>query len=328
MTSQRASFTESDIAGSRSSVSVIIPAFNCARYIGGALESVAAQNYGDLEIIVVDDRSTDDIHEVIVESGIPCRYICNEGARGPAGARNFGIEQSRATYLAFLDADDQWLPYKLERQIQELDADHGLLAISGQMIPWGSKLPATTDKRATSELVVQKFNFADLVVSNRLATPTVVCRRDAVKMAGGFDESMRISEDYDLWLRLSRVGPVGRLEIPMAIFRQRPDGTSAGNRDLTYLRDLEFAQSLTNQYKAVPQIRRLVRKGIAARALERAIELCDIEHRYRDAFFETVKSIWNWPWADPLCASRPFTRCRRVRRIVLNAMWHREAIDA
>ena len=328
MTIPQVSSPDSAPVVAHSSVSVIIPTFNCGPYIGGALKSVAAQNYRDLEIIVVDDRSTDDTFEMVTASGIPCRYVRNEGVQGPAGARNFGIRQSEATYLAFLDADDQWLPHKLERQIQELDADHSLLAIGGQMIPWDSTLPKTNDDRPGSQLLVQKFSFAEMVVKNRLATPTVVCRRDAVTTAGGFDESMHISEDYDLWLRLSRVGSVGRLETPMAIFRQRSDGASAGDRDHTYLRDLEFAQSLTEQYQSVPQIRRWVHKGIAARALDRAIELCDVEHRYRDAFSATVKSIWNWPWTDPLCPRRPFTRCRRVRRIILNAMSCRETVDA
>jgi hypothetical protein len=168
--------------------------------------------------------------------------------------------------------------------------------------------------------VVLRYSFAEMVVRNRLGTPTVVCRRDALETVGLFDEDMNISEDYELWLRLSSIGIVGRLDTPLARFRQRCDGLSAGNRDRTFALDMEFTRSLPSRYAEVPGIRRFVKKGLAAREFERAIELCDVEKRYWEALRATVKSIWNWPWGNPLNLGRPLTRLRRVRRIVLDAL--------
>ncbi|MDV6029932.1 MAG: glycosyltransferase [Phycisphaera sp. RhM] len=296
-------------------VSVIIPTYNCARYINDALQSVATQAYDDLEIVVVDDGSSDDTRAVVARSGVPCTYVTNERPKGPAGARNHGICLSSGQYIAFLDADDAWLPNKLALQIAALETDPRLLALGSIMIPWDST-PSHVDPPAT----VRRYSFSEMILRNRLGTPTVVCRRDALSKVGLFDEAMNIAEDYELWLRLSRIGAVGRLETPLARFRQRPDGASAGNRDRTFDLDMRFARSLANRYPDVPGIRRLVKQGLSAREFERAIELCDVEKRYWQALRATANSIRNWPWTHPLGLGRPLTRLRRVRRIVLNAL--------
>ena len=296
-------------------VSVIIPTYNCARYIGDALQSVAMQSYDDLEIVVVDDGSSDDTRAVVARSGVRCTYVMNERHKGPAGARNHGIGLSSGQYIAFLDADDAWLPSKLALQVAALEADPQLLALGSIMIPWDST-PSCIDQTTA----LRRYSFAEMVVRNRLGTPTVVCRRDTLSKVGLFDEAMDISEDYELWLRLSRIGTVGRLETPLVRFRQRPDGASAGNRDRTFDLDMRFTRSLANRYPDVPGIRRFVKQGLSAREFERAIELCDEEKRYWDAFRATANSIRNWPWTNPLGLGRPLARLRRVRRIVLDAL--------
>ncbi|WP_182864775.1 glycosyltransferase family 2 protein [Rhodopirellula sp. JC639] len=296
-------------------VSVIIPTYNCARYIGDALRSVATQAYADLEIVVVDDGSSDDTSDAVDRSGVPCTYLTNRQSKGPAGARNQGIRHSDGDYVAFLDADDAWLPNKLNLQLAALKADRHLVAVGGVMIPWTDSSPSVAIPAA-----VRCYSFDEMILRNRLGTPTVVCRRDALAAVGLFDEQMHISEDYDLWLRLSRFGAVGRIETPLARYRQRPDGISAGNRDRTFALDMQFARSLPRRYADVPGIGALVQRGLAARELERAIELCDVEGRHWKAFCATVRSIRHWPWANPLGQQRPLTRLRRVRRIMLDAV--------
>ncbi|QEG02197.1 UDP-Glc:alpha-D-GlcNAc-diphosphoundecaprenol beta-1,3-glucosyltransferase WfgD [Stieleria maiorica] len=296
-------------------VSVIIPTYNCARYIAGALQSVATQAYADLEIVVVDDGSNDDTSAAVDQSGVPCTYLMNQRSKGPAGARNQGIQHSDGDYIAFLDADDAWLPNKLNLQLAALQADRHLVAVGGVMIPWDDTSPSIAIPAA-----VRCYSFDEMILRNRLGTPTVVCRRDALTAVGLFDEQLNISEDYDLWLRLSRVGAVGRIETPLARYRQRPDGISAGNRDRTFALDMQFARSLPGRYADVPGIGRLVQRGLSARELERAIELCDVERRYWKAFCATVRSIRRWPWTNPLGQQRPLTRLRRVRRIMLDAV--------
>ncbi|QDV40950.1 UDP-Glc:alpha-D-GlcNAc-diphosphoundecaprenol beta-1,3-glucosyltransferase WfgD [Stieleria neptunia] len=304
-------------------VSVIIPTYNCARYLVDALRSVAMQSYDDLEIVVIDDGSTDQTREIVARCGVPCTYLMNGRHKGPAGARNHGICSSSGQYIAFLDADDAWLPSKLALQVAALQTDPRLLAIGSIMIPWDST-PSCIDQTTT----LRRYSFAEMVVRNRLGTPTVVCRRDALRTVGLFDETMDISEDYELWLRLSRIGTVGRLETPLARFRQRSDGASAGNRDRTFDLDMRFTRSLPNRYADVPGIRRFVKQGLAAREFERAIELCDVEKRYGEALRATVNSIGNWPWPHPLGLGRPLARLRRVRRIVLDALSARYGVGA
>ncbi|WP_442511954.1 glycosyltransferase family 2 protein [Novipirellula sp. SH528] len=300
---------------SRGSVSVVIPTHNCARYIGGALQSVARQSYSDLEIIVVDDRSTDETRAAITSSGVPCTYVKNLRSPGPAGARNHGILQSKGEYIAFLDADDAWLPNKLAVQIAAMQSDPKLVALGGVMIPWDS---SAIDVNPTP--AVCTYAFDDMLLKNRLGTPTVICRRESLVSVGMFDESMSISEDYELWLRLCWIGTVGRIAMPMARFRQRTDGLSAGDRDRTFALDWEFTRSLAFRYPDVPGIQRLVNQGLSSRLLERAIELCDEEKRYGAAFSAAVNSIWNWPWTHPCQPQYRFTRLRRIRRILLNML--------
>jgi len=103
-------------------ISVIIPAYNHARYLAEAIDSVLAQTYAPLEIIVVDDGSTDGTPAVAASYGDRIRYIRQENA-GVGAARNNGIAAARGEYLAFLDSDDIWLPEKLEREIALFDAD-------------------------------------------------------------------------------------------------------------------------------------------------------------------------------------------------------------
>lgn len=299
-------------------ISVIIPTYNCADYLGDALRSVAIQAFQDLEIIVVDDRSTDLTQSVVTRSEVPCRYFFNDRNRGPAGARNQGILQSKGHYIAFLDADDAWLPGKLASQLQALDSDPRLLALGGQMIPWTCDPSVASD--AANASAIKHYSFDEMVVRNRLATPTVVCRRDALAKVGLFDESMNICEDYELWLRLCRLGRVGRIDVPLARFRQRADGASAGDRDRTHRLDQVFVQSIPTRYGDVPGIRRTVRKALSARSLERAIELCDVEFRYLDSLFATVNSCWRWPWFNPIDPNERLTRMRRMRRILLDAI--------
>ena len=97
-------------------VTVAIPAFNAGRTIGAALQSVFAQTYRDYEVIVVDDGSTDDTAAQVAEWGDRLAYV-SQPNRGPAGARNEALARARGTFIAFLDADDVWLPRKLERQV-------------------------------------------------------------------------------------------------------------------------------------------------------------------------------------------------------------------
>jgi glycosyltransferase involved in cell wall biosynthesis len=187
-------------------VSVIIPAYSAAKFIGPALDSVFAQTYRDYEVVVVNDGSPDtpELEEVLQPYAEKIEYITQEN-RGLSGARNTGIRAARGEFVAFLDADDLWEPNYLERQFAEierrpeLDIVYANAVIFGDSIDAGKKFMdlCPSDGPVTFEsLITQQCN---VMVS-------VLARRDTLIAAGLFDEQLRSVEDFDLWLRVIKHG--------------------------------------------------------------------------------------------------------------------------
>jgi hypothetical protein len=183
-------------------VSVIIPTYNAGRFVCQAVDSVLAQTYRDYEIIVVDDGSTDDTRERLAPYGNQIRYVQTNNLERSA-ARNTGIRQARGELIAFLDADDIWLPEKLARQIAfwERNADLGLVYSWAQCIYEDARLPRLlgTDFADNVSLDV----FPGLLLGKFVPTLTVVARAQCLHEVGLFDEQIVIAEDWDLWLRLA-----------------------------------------------------------------------------------------------------------------------------
>jgi glycosyltransferase involved in cell wall biosynthesis len=169
-------------------VSVIIPAYNVAGIVGRAIDSALAQTVSPLEIIVVDDGSRDETASVVEAYGGKVRLIRQANA-GPAAARNRGARDAAGEWLAFLDADDAWLPTKLERQLAYVGAARvGLVAC----LTSGS----VDDDNITLERL---WNY------NYIGMSGVLVRRAAFEEVGGFDEDPGLisAEDYNLWLRIA-----------------------------------------------------------------------------------------------------------------------------
>lgn len=176
---------------SRPRVSVIVPAFNAARFIGDALASIVRQAYAPLEIVVIDDGSTDDTAAVALGCGASLRLIAQPNA-GPAAARNRGISIARGELIAFLDADDLWPDGKLALQVPWLTRDDPSFdVVLGQI-----RYEALDDR--TFEGI--RFSHAGNVLSN-VNLGAGVFRRAVFDRVGLFDESLRFSEDHDWFLR-------------------------------------------------------------------------------------------------------------------------------
>ncbi|NQT94641.1 MAG: glycosyltransferase family 2 protein [Lentisphaerae bacterium] len=218
-------------------VSVVVPAFNSAETIVGALESVEAQEFRDFEVIVVDDASTDDTVAVVEEffrslpkSESPTRRIIQLPAnRGPAGARNRGIEEAVGEWIAFLDGDDVWFAGRLEHSMAALRTHPeagmmcgGVTGIDGEI---GTPKEAP-DRPAT----VAPFPIVSLSIFNPVTTSTVTVRRDVVDRLGGFDEQFRGPEDYDLWIRVAASVPVLYSHQLLAGYADREGGLSMDDR--------------------------------------------------------------------------------------------------
>ncbi len=182
-------------------VSVIIPAYNYAHFLPEAIESVLQQNYRDFEIIVVDDGSTDNTREVLYKYWNKITYIYQENKGLPA-ARNTGIRASQSDYIAFLDADDLWMPEKLELQVGLMDKRQDVSLVYSNVFI----LDETGGKRKVTyswSQDVSKNPLKELLLSCPIPVLTVLIRRQAIEKCGLFDETLTYSEDWDMWLRLA-----------------------------------------------------------------------------------------------------------------------------
>jgi glycosyltransferase involved in cell wall biosynthesis len=212
-------------------VSVVIPAFNSAEHIGDALNSVLAQSYTDIEIIVVDDGSTDDT------VGIVKQYervqLLQQANQGSAVARNLGINHAQGDYIAFLDSDDVWWSGKISLQMAELQRTGLEMAYSrfiwwhpdpeGNYSPPESEFESPTNPNISNVAIVTGWTYAELLLDCIVWTSTVLVKKDKLIRSGLFNPSFRKGQDYDLWLRLSRIVPMLGIDQPTALYRIHPN---------------------------------------------------------------------------------------------------------
>lgn len=195
-------------SSSRKGYSVVIPAFNAALTLDKTLASVAAQTLRPLEVLVIDDCSTDNTAAVALEwekrfseLGVHFRVLTQPSNQGPSAARNRGIIESSGEYIALLDADDMWLADKLEiieRFIHKSNPGIIFHSFSHTLAPQPE--PAGAGSTFTSSVSIWR-----LVLKNTVSTSCAVIRRDTQWL---FDEEMRFCEDFDLWLRIGEVAPI------------------------------------------------------------------------------------------------------------------------
>jgi hypothetical protein len=210
--------------GNTPGVSAVVTTYNYARFLPDALDSVLGQGYPNLEIVVIDDGSTDDTADVARRyAGRGVRYV--RRPHGGAGhARNAGLEVTSAPLVAFLDADDAWLPDRVAAGVDHL-ARHPELALAAghafacdeQLVPTAI-VPAAT--RETGRML------GPLLVDNVVLNPSsVLVRRTALEAAGGFSE-IPFGEDWDTWIEIARRFPIGFIGRPLALVRRHSGSVS------------------------------------------------------------------------------------------------------
>jgi glycosyltransferase involved in cell wall biosynthesis len=204
-------------------VSIIIPTYNSAQYVTDAVDSVLCQTFGDFEVLVIDDGSTDDTESVMRPYNAAVRYVCQQN-RGVAAARNRGITESRGRYVAFLDADDTWLPDKLERQIAALRArpDNRFCYTAFTLVTSDlSPLEIVRSKRRGPAL-------EDLLLRGNVVGSicTVLCERSLFETSGGFDPGLSQCADWDMWVRLAVLTEFLYLDQPTVTYRQHGSNMS------------------------------------------------------------------------------------------------------
>lgn len=179
-------------------VSAIVPTYNSQNTIINCIDSILNQTYTNIEIIIVDDGSTDNTVKLINEFSIGKEktHIIEQSNRGPSSARNTGINYAHGEYIAFLDSDDEWYPNKIEKQIQlyKKNKDAVLISCSYSI---GEQF---TQKRQSN--CIRKISFNNLLLKNSFITSTVICPRKIFKDFH-FNEKQKYSEDYRLWLQIA-----------------------------------------------------------------------------------------------------------------------------
>lgn len=204
-------------------VSVIIPCFNNEDSIIRALNSVLFQTFKDFEVIIVDDKSTDHTLEYLqsflgIYSEHPeIKVFINKKNLGPGGSRNFGISKSKGKFLAFLDADDVWLPEKLEKQLPAFDDPN---------IGASSTLGLQENNSIDLKGFCYSGNIFDRIIDNSgptFHTDSFMVRSDLMKSVGGFYDKIRIGEDRITWLKIAAITQFRCIEIPLYISMKNKD---------------------------------------------------------------------------------------------------------
>lgn len=212
-------------------VSIIIPTYNCASYLGRAIDSASAQTYKDYEILIVDDGSTDDTKDVAMQYGRKVTYLYQRNL-GLSAARNHAVANASGELLAYLDADDMWYPEKLERQVAFLDAHQecGMVHSEMSIINEQDEILHVRFYEETKRDVPQGYCLQQLLMRCHIQPLTVVERRSTFDRVGVFDDRLLVAQDYLHWIMIAAEGQaVGYLAEPLGKYRWRT-GSLIGNR--------------------------------------------------------------------------------------------------
>lgn len=207
-------------------VDVIIPVFNGEQFVTEAIESVLSQTVPPKTILVVDDCSTDGTAAVLQRFGRQIKVIRHEMNSGLPSARNTGIRASESDLIAFLDADDAWLPTKLAKQEAEFRKYPEIGLCYTDIIDCDLKLSPMNNGRKFKRRAAESV-FSELYLSAFPIPPsTVMVRREVFDLCGMFDESMLKAQDYECWLRIAMKYPISCLDEPLCYRRDNPTSIS------------------------------------------------------------------------------------------------------
>lgn len=290
------------------SISVIIPAYNCQNTIVECLNSVFAQTLQPVEVIVIDDGSTDETRERIEQFGDRVMLIC-QANQGASRSRNRGVATASGKWIAFLDSDDIWLPDKLTRQISSLQTRCWSHTNSLYI---GFEQDGTTRRTDLSEQFGGHV-LEQLLMDNFITTSTVLIRKDVFEAAAGFDSTMDPLEDWNLWLKLAKDYPIAYVEEPQAHYRIVIGSASRKARSVLPVHLKVIDTAIQSQYDTYSKSR-LIR--IRRRAESNSFSVCSyIAEQTGDNTFALRCSC-------QALVRQPFEslRWRRVARCVINLL--------
>lgn len=245
-------------------VSVIVPTYNRASVLKRAVESVLSQSFCDWELIVVDDGSTDNTQDLLKSyvNHSKVRFFKTKN-KGVSAARNLGVRQALGSWIAFLDSDDQWLPEKLEKQVNYSKKHRDISIVHGDEV-WirqGVRVnPMKKHQKSGGDIFAQALKLCCISPS------AVFIKKNLFDKVGGFKENFPVCEDYDLWLRITGHYPVGYIDdFLIKKYGGHRDQLSSQYKAMDYWRVLSLSDCLSS-VRLSPEKRRqakseLRRKG-------------------------------------------------------------------
>ncbi len=280
----------------QSSITVIIPAYNAEAHIKRSIDSVLAQRHPAQEIIVVDDGSIDGTAEIVKEYEERVRYIY-QANRGVSAARNRGIREAKGEWITFLDADDEWLPELLESQVRLLQRNPDLVWVGADYERFSEQtkrsaphnIPAQIEKHLQGKDYFE--NFFQAFTSDMFGcTDTMLIRREVLREVGGFDESLKVGEDLDLWMRIAYRWPkFGFVARPLAVYHlDFPNSLTRRKRDVSEVchfldRHIRLSTECGQWELFRPVVRFIVRRTIRAMLFEdRQADVRELLRRYAE----------------------------------------------
>jgi glycosyltransferase involved in cell wall biosynthesis len=255
-------------------VSVIVAAYNASRTIGETIESVLAQTFSDLELIIVDDGSTDETKNIVSEyqrKDERIIYVWQKNARTSA-ARNKGLEISKGKYISIIDADDLWEENKLSKQISTIDSAEDMIVLTGirrfQVIDgervWNEvTMPPCTDNGRYGVSGILLLNSFQMVFMN-----TALMGKELLERLGGWNVNLWTAEDWELWLRATRRSQFKIIEEPLVYYRKHSESISRSQDTLLVLDAHENLIREQVKYGGVTE------KELRKALIDRQVEMC------------------------------------------------------
>lgn len=253
-------------------ISIVMPAYNAEKYIKAAVDSVLNQSFSDFELIVADDGSTDDTGAIIKGYNDPrIKYLYQKNA-GASKARNLGIINSRGKYVAFLDADDVWMPFKLMKQVYKFAQNPELGLVYG----WVRSIYPDGRLKYVSRPNKEGWVYKDLLLNNFQHNGSIqMVKKECFETVGLFDETLPHCQDYDLWVRIAKKYQFGVINDILVEYRVLPNSLSKQHKKLQKNHFAIIERELCNADRSIKRIRN------------------KIYSNYYDYLFKTCYSVTN-----------------------------------
>lgn len=303
-------------------VSIIVPAYNAERFIARSLQSALRQTYRDIEVIVVDDGSTDGTRDIVQSYDDPRIVYRYQENQNQSAARNHGIAVSRGTYVTFLDTDDFYLPEKVEKSVRFLQENPSFGIVYCNTLHYFSKNPGKYYRFKYTGYAGDVLER--LLVASCININSIMIRRDLFEKTGiTFTEERYYPEDYELYLRFSLLGyKFGYVDSDLVVVEIRPDSVTTMDIQATAKRNtVKMLERLSAEMPEKIELSEAVTS--LSRGVYRKLAIAYLMRGQRKAFFETLKQRVNPVLKVPLFVVYVFLQMvpSRLLRQAVSAIW-------